>query len=436
MNHEVKIDQLNEAINNALDCGEKLITSTQVNISERHLEQKKIAALQFAEALSKVPALKLKNTLMTLSKKTALHEVVAPALLFASLTPKQVKVIVSRVKENNDIKFFRKFNYEIDLLTKKMFVKFPGTEMVMSPSAKAWVKIQSYAKHSTRNAIIDEGLGFAELDAQTWGKLLRGVNLEERSKGSVRDILLNLIKKKLLSKVLAEDVSKSGLLQTLLKKAYDAELICKMLCCASEVGFPSGAKFEGNHPLWLMVDIESKNKLFTSKHLEQIMDIGFGPNMELPNNMSLELTPTQRKNNNPTLVLEWAKKSKENIMEVTKMGVSRGMDLDARDNKGESLIGILNRLAGSTSNPLIQEKYEKDFFSVIQMGADPFGITADKKNENIAANDEIKAKIKAACEKKVISQYLDQSIFERAKELLETAMQEKDQNVIEKKVRL
>ena len=176
----------------------------------------------------------------------------------------------------------------------------------------------------------------------------------------------------------------------------------------------------------MIADLAQKSPCKVTSILESVMILGFGPNMELPNKMKLGLTPTQTKNNAPTIALEWAKKTKESIVELTRVCTTYGMDLNARNNKGETLLGIVNRHAGNTKNALMIQKHEDDFFEIIKMGADPFGIANDKKSEFLAANDNFKAKIKANQERKDMMISLEQNVFDRAKELMVDAIKKRN----------
>lgn len=296
----------------------------------------------------------------------------------------------------------------------------PSALPMAMATERAWITMQCASNPAIGALIHKEVLGLATIAPNNLSGALRGVNLhpEIDPERNPRHLLMALLRQGLIDEAM-KDSSKTGMHQTLMRKANDPDMALAALEAFARSGMSPGANYEGAHPLWVICDMRGATHQ-KKQHMAfaKAMELGFGPNMELPSGMVLSLTPTQRKNSAPNLPLEWARTRNEGLAEVARLCMPHGLDLEARNARGETILGALNRMARVDR---LKASAEKEFFLVHSMGADPLAIGPHKTSEAVAANDEMRRLAQAASERRALRASLDESLIERAKELFALA---------------
>lgn len=379
------------------------------------------AATAACSALSMLDAKQIDEALSAALVDVPAGTLATCALAAGRLPEPKARRVISWCKANlKTLRHSSDMDKSIALIKPLAHVMLPGALSMAMATERAWIAMQC-ASHPSIGALIHkEGLGLATLAAKDLPGALRGVNLDPGidPQRNPRHLLMELLRQGLIDEAM-KDASKAGMHQTLMRKSNDPDMALAALEAFSRSGMSPGAVYEGAHPLWIICDMrgtthEKKQHMAFAK----TMQLGFGPNMELPAGMELALSPTQRKNSAPNLPLEWARTRNEGIAEVARLCMPHGLDLEARNARGETILGALNRMARVDR---LRTSAEKDFFVVHAMGADPLSIGPQKSSEAVAANDEMRRLAQAAAERRALRASLDESLIERAKALFALA---------------
>lgn len=302
-----------------------------------------------------------------------------------------------------------------------MFAKLPAARSIQNPAIRTWALCQINSPVQIAVELFKSGLGLAQAD--DLGLLIRGagsIGSQSAESGSASELFEALLRAKCLDGHLG-GVGKDSLYQTLLRKARCPYLALEAFEALSRSGVPAGCVYEGQHPLWILAEMRGfgGNGLGEAeaacKAFDRVMDLGFGPNMELPGGMRLSLTPTQKNNNAPTLPLEWAKRHEKGLAMVAISSARHKLELEARNSRGETLLGVANRMA---RQPVHRQRAIMEFKAIHRLGADPLNIAPLKEAHSIAANDHMRQLAASHAEKLALRAALDEDVVARAKELM------------------
>lgn len=283
---------------------------------------------------------------------------------------------------------------------------FPGRAGVADARDRAWAWAQLRGPRALALESARAGLGWPAVPAASnFSSLLRGVEFDADPDDSAREARMSpestlalFARENLLGPALAR-VGKSGLLQTALRKARSARTVEALCAAGSAEGFAPGASWEGSHPLWVAMRCPlALDGPALLPPMKALMELGFGPNMELPRAMELSRAPSAAAGERPNIALEWINVAPGwTLAGLAELCSARGIDWEARDpERGETALGGLNRLA---RRPELRAAAEADFSALAALGADPMSIAPARSARSLASTPELRAAAGAAEER-------------------------------------